>query len=33
LKGKNYWKPREKLEKLLGYKHEENIVWKNKQFC
>jgi predicted HAD superfamily Cof-like phosphohydrolase len=26
LKGKNYWKPREKLEKLLGYKDEENIV-------
>ena len=22
LKGKNYWKPREKLEKLLGYKNE-----------
>jgi predicted HAD superfamily Cof-like phosphohydrolase len=22
MKGKNYWKPREKLEKLLGYKNE-----------
>jgi predicted HAD superfamily Cof-like phosphohydrolase len=29
LKGKNYWKPREKLEKLLGYKNEENIIRKD----